>query len=72
MANRKIFYLGRLQVANYDLTVISESEEDALNALRRHYARWKRGYHLDDTFDEYFEYAGGSVIVMKLNQEEDL
>ncbi len=74
----KSVYLAQLNVFNYELTVVGETKEECVKAMRKEYlaARKRRGgYPRNDqgeprTFPDYAEYAGMSVTKMPLGHVE--
>ena len=67
----QVVYLAQLDVFGYELTVIGETREECLKALKKEYlaGRKARGAPTDDhgalrSFPSYVEYAGISITEM--------
>jgi len=74
----KSVYLAQLNVFNYELTVVGETKEECVKAMRKEYLAGRKtrgGYPRNDqgeprSFPDYAEYAGMSVIEMPLGHVE--
>lgn len=71
---KKELILGTLPLWNYVATVVAETEQAAKRALRKSYLKYKKEApgRLPMSFEEYWEYAGGSLLAMPLEQVEFL
>ena len=73
----KSVYLAQLGVFGYELTVIGETKEEAVKAMRKEYLKGRklRGAPMDDhgklrSFPDYAEYAGMTVMKMEFDSVE--
>ena len=74
----KSVYLAELNVFGYLLTVVGETEEECVKAMRKEYLAGRKtrgGYPRNDqgeprTFPDYAEYAGMSVTEMPFGHVE--
>jgi hypothetical protein len=74
----KIVYLAELNVFGYLLTVVGETKEECVKAMRKEYLAGRKargGYPRNDqgeprTFPDYAEYAGMYVMEMPFGHVE--
>lgn len=78
-AKKKTLWFGQIPgIFGYGMSVLSESREGAMKALRERYSKWKKDLGPDadptTTFKGSFEYFGGSVYKVELDRayHEDL